>query len=85
MYPGTKFAVRASNEVIRQELNFLKKDNIRISSISPGIVRSEMTANNQFKSILEAEDISSGLLYILSTPPHVQVYELILKPVGEEF
>lgn len=85
MYPGTKFAVRASNEVIRQELNFLKKDNIRISSISPGIVRSEMTANNQFKSILEAEDISSGVLYILSTPPHVQVYELILKPVGEEF
>lgn len=85
----------ASSEVIRQELNFLKKDKIRVSSLSPGMVKTEIleaSGNHAmsdfvFSSMpyLNSEDISQGVLYILGTPPHVQVYELILKPVGESF
>jgi len=34
---------------------------------------------------LKAEDIADGIVYALSTPPHVQVHELTIKPVGEPF
>lgn len=94
IYPGTKHAVTASTEVLRQELNFLKKENIRVSSLSPGMVRTEFSKAAgrpnadviyDVNKSLNPEDISQGILYILSTPPHVQVYELTLKPVGEKF
>ncbi|KAJ3660789.1 hypothetical protein Zmor_005220 [Zophobas morio] len=32
---------------------------------------------------LKAEDIADSVLYVLATPPHVQVHELMIKPVGE--
>jgi len=34
---------------------------------------------------LKAQDISDGVIYALTTPPHVQVHELTIKPVGEPF
>lgn len=34
---------------------------------------------------LEPEDISNAVLYVLATPPHVQVHEMIIKPIGEKF
>jgi NADP+-dependent farnesol dehydrogenase len=34
---------------------------------------------------LETEDIANAVLYVLGTPPHVQVHELTIKPVGERF
>lgn len=94
IYAGSKHAMVASSEVIRQELNYLKKDNIRVSSLSPGLVKTEIfeasgnpNGEELFKMMryLNPEDISQGVLYILATPPHVQVYELTLKPVGESF
>lgn len=34
---------------------------------------------------MNAEDISQAVLYVLATPPHVNVSEIIIKPVGELF
>lgn len=32
---------------------------------------------------LQPEDIAHGVLFCLQTPPHVQINELTLKPIGE--
>lgn len=34
--------------------------------------------------MLQCEDISNAVLYILGTPPHVQIHELTIKPMGEK-
>ncbi|KAK5638111.1 hypothetical protein RI129_012406 [Pyrocoelia pectoralis] len=94
IYPATKHAVTALTETLRRELNSIDSK-IKITSISPGLVRSEFFVASErtpevldtLKSmpILEAEDIAAAVLYVLGTPPHVQVHELIIKPVGERF
>ncbi|KAJ3651589.1 hypothetical protein Zmor_017619 [Zophobas morio] len=93
VYPATKFAITALTETLRQELNALGSK-IRVTSVSPGLVVSEMTVLNkdiseerkklfEVRPILQAEDIADGVVYVLSTPEHVQVHELTIKPVGE--
>uniref|UniRef100_A0A182YT68 Uncharacterized protein n=1 Tax=Anopheles stephensi TaxID=30069 RepID=A0A182YT68_ANOST len=32
---------------------------------------------------MEPEDIADAVLYVLGTPPRVQVHELTIRPVGE--
>lgn len=34
---------------------------------------------------LLAKDLADAVLYVLGTPPHVQIHEMIIKPVGENF
>ena len=44
-------------------------------SVSPGLVKTEMPGEQLLKShpCLDAVDIANGVLYVLGTPPHVQV------------
>ncbi|XP_028138587.2 farnesol dehydrogenase [Diabrotica virgifera virgifera] len=93
IYPATKYGVTAITETLRRELMELKSK-IRVTSVSPGAVDTEIFDNmrdSQYfnevlsKTILNPEDIADGVLYALSTPPHVQVHELTIKPVGEQF
>ncbi|XP_055715434.1 farnesol dehydrogenase-like [Phlebotomus papatasi] len=89
MYPASKFAVTAITEIHRQEF-IRSKHHIKVTSVSPGLVRSEMTQRDgidltSLMPSLEAEDISQSILYVLGTPPHVQVHELTIKPFGEMF
>lgn len=32
---------------------------------------------------LKAKDVTDAVIYVLATPPHVQVHELIIRPLGE--
>ncbi|KAJ6642490.1 Farnesol dehydrogenase [Pseudolycoriella hygida] len=87
VYPSSKFAVTALTEVLRQEFAF-EKMNMKVTSISPGFVKTEIVPAGAMAAIpnaLEAEDISEAVLFALGTPPHVQIHELIIKPVGEMF
>ncbi|XP_044271282.1 farnesol dehydrogenase-like [Tribolium madens] len=95
VYGASKFAVTALTETLRQELNSLNLK-IKITSVSPGLVESELTtlrkdqtpdmkARFETMPILKAEDIADGVVYALSTPEHVQIHELTIKPVGEMF
>ncbi|XP_034490228.1 farnesol dehydrogenase [Drosophila innubila] len=85
MYPISKYGITALLEVLRQELNGFKTQ-IKVTSISPGITDTEILPPD-FKTLplLQPEDISAGILYALGTPPHVQVHELTIKPIGELF
>jgi len=46
-----------------------------LQSISPGLVRTEMPPQQFLDNYpsLNPEDIAGGVLYVLGTPPHVQV------------
>lgn len=61
---------------------------VYLQSISPGAVKTEIFSPELLEMLahipfLDAEDVSQAVMYALSTRPHVQVHELIIKPVGE--
>ncbi|XP_315496.5 farnesol dehydrogenase [Anopheles gambiae] len=85
IYGASKYAVTAITETLRNDLRN-EGTRVKVTSISPGIVRTEMVPEGdqfQDKPMLETDDVVSAILYALGTPPHVQVHEVIIKPVGE--
>ncbi|XP_033211781.1 farnesol dehydrogenase-like [Belonocnema kinseyi] len=89
VYPATKHAVTAITSTLEIELLGSK---IRSTSISPGYVRTEMTEASLNSDIgtlvtkepaLEPEDVAASVVYVLGTPPHVQITELTIRPLGE--
>ncbi|CAH0559923.1 unnamed protein product [Brassicogethes aeneus] len=92
VYPASKYAVTALTEGLRRELAKLKA-NIKVSSISPGIVKTKMLEvklktdpmykNIPFLPLLEVDDVVESVIYVLGTPPNIQVHELIIKPLHE--
>ncbi|XP_970629.1 farnesol dehydrogenase [Tribolium castaneum] len=94
VYSASKYAVAALAETLRHEFLALGSK-IKITSISPGLVISEMTTLStgysperleMLKSlpILKSEDIADAVCYVLSTPETVQINELTITPVGEK-
>ncbi|KAF2902132.1 hypothetical protein ILUMI_04040 [Ignelater luminosus] len=98
VYSASKYAVTALTETLRQELNSIGSK-IKITSISPGMVATEIVDASYKGSgsspapelkefvkkfpYLQANDIADGVMYVLATPPHVQVHELMIRPIGE--
>lgn len=91
-YCGTKHMVRAITEGLRREVTFANT-HIRIASISPGIVETkflertydETAAQTWYGSIkcLQPKDIADAVIYILQSPPHVDVNDIIVQPVEQ--
>ena len=96
-YCATKHAVTAITAGLRQELRD-EKSHIKVTSISPGLVRTEFRgrADNvkdleQSKKeydkicaeVLEAEDIASAILYTLSTPPRMQIHDILVRSINQ--
>lgn len=79
--------------MVRYGIAVLKDKYFSSKSISPGAVKTEifgpdtpeLQAMLKDFPILQSEDVSAAVLYVLGTPPHVQVHELIIKPIGESF
>jgi len=89
-YGATKHAVRALTEGLRRELQE-QGSPIRISAISPGIVKTEFGAvffGDQAKAdavyggmeALTPEDIASAVEFVLTAPAHMQVHDVLLRP-----
>lgn len=91
-YSATKFAVSAITDGLRHELRE-KKSKIKISQICPGIVETEFAqrymgtqkAAEVYSALtcLQPEDIRDAILYMLDTPPHVEVNDVWIRPVEQ--
>jgi len=95
VYSGTKFFVRALSERMRSEL--APSHNIRVTSIEPGAVDTELPHTITDEDILsgmedaqdemqmmESEDIADTIHYALTAPEHVDVEELLVMPTEQE-
>lgn len=94
VYCATKYAVRAFSEGLRQELS--TRNNIRVTTIEPGVVATELTDTITDKSLeafvnsvkemqaLKAEDIASSIMFAIESPPHMNVNEITVRPTAQE-
>ena len=91
VYSGTKYAVRAISDGLRQEID--PSHEIRVTIVSPGAVATELTDTitdddvlDSFKSMsesmepLQAEDIANAIGYAVEQPSHVDVNEILIRP-----
>ncbi|XP_026488591.1 farnesol dehydrogenase-like [Vanessa tameamea] len=83
VYPSTKHAVTAFTTALNTELAEFNCQ-IKVASVSPGLVKTDMVTD--FKDdmpILEPEAVADAILYILSTPPKVNITELTIESTLE--
>ncbi|KAL7634971.1 UNVERIFIED_CONTAM: hypothetical protein RMT77_013956 [Armadillidium vulgare] len=91
-YTGTKFAVRAISEGLRQELQ-AANSGIKLSVVSPGLVKTEILDQStekpgfakqifELNTSLKSEDIAHSVSQILSAPPYMEVLDMIVAPRG---
>lgn len=88
VYAGTKNAVRTIAEVFRQESD----GTIRITGISPGVVKTnfaENIKNKEMKSIIKdnmenlaisPDAIANAVIYAISQPADVEVGDIVIRP-----
>lgn len=91
-YTAAKHAVRAITKTLRLELN---GEPIRVTEINPGLVETEFSlvrfhgdrkaARVPYAGIkpLTAEDIADCILFAVSRPPHVDIDEIVVRPVAQ--
>jgi NADP-dependent 3-hydroxy acid dehydrogenase YdfG len=91
VYSGTKFAVRAISEGLRQEAG----DQLRVTIISPGFVRTdfvETVANPEVKAQLVAsrdkfamppDAVARAIAFAIEQPADVDVNEIVIRPTAQ--
>lgn len=80
IYSATKAAVHTITQGLEKEL---AKTGVKVTSISPGMVDTAITAtyNPTDRKKLEPQDIAEAVLYALTQPKHVNVNEITVCPV----
>ncbi|XP_070249917.1 dehydrogenase/reductase SDR family member 11 isoform X1 [Myotis yumanensis] len=93
-YSATKYAVTALTEGLRQELREAQT-HIRATCISPGLVETQFAfklhdkdpekaaATYEHIKCLKPEDVAQAIIYVLSTPPHVQIGDIQMRPTEQ--
>ena len=79
LYSATKWAVTAMGESLRAEV---ADTPMRVTLIEPGMVDTPFF-DNRPTGALEPDDIARAVMYALSQPPHVDVNEILIRPVNQ--
>ena len=91
-YTAAKHAVRAITKTLRLELN---GEPIRITEVAPGLVETEFSvvrfhgdrkaAKAVYEGIkpLSAEDVADCVVFAVTRPPHVDIDEIVVRPVAQ--
>ncbi|EOA07907.1 SDR family oxidoreductase [Pediococcus acidilactici] len=97
-YSGTKFAVRAIMEGLREEE---RQNSIKTTVIAPGSVKTELFDSINNKEVreslkaaqkqpgaemmaLEPEEIAQAVAFVIDTPKNMAVNEMVIRPTGQE-
>ena len=91
VYSGTKFAVSAISEGLRQEVG----DRIRVTSIAPGAVESDLkhstsgtareTVLDFYKQAIPAASVARAIAFAIEQPADVDINEIVLRPTAQVF
>jgi NADP-dependent 3-hydroxy acid dehydrogenase YdfG len=79
LYSATKWAVTAMGEGLRQEVS---DSAIKVTLIEPGMVDTPFF-DSPVDGALQAEDIARAVVYTLSEPAHVDVNEILIRPIRQ--
>jgi NADP-dependent 3-hydroxy acid dehydrogenase YdfG len=94
VYNATKWGVVGFSEGLRQEVLHLK---VRVTVIEPGYVVTELQAHStnpmaraaidqmekDTEAPLQAQDIADAIFYAVSRPQHVNVNEILVRPLEQ--
>jgi serine 3-dehydrogenase len=92
VYCATKYAVRALSEALRLDL---LGTGVRVSTVDPGLVRTEFSevrfhgdrdrAEAVYRGMqpLSAEDVAEVVLFVATRPPHVDLAEVLILPTDQ--
>ena len=93
VYSGTKYAVRAISEGLRQEVGGA----IRVTLVAPGVTESELAESisdpelkrvaieDIRKSIIPADAIARAIAFAIGQPADVDINELVVRPTSQTF
>jgi NADP-dependent 3-hydroxy acid dehydrogenase YdfG len=79
LYSATKHAVTAMGEALRQEV---ADTDIKVTLIEPGMVETPFF-DNPVSGGLQADDIARAVMFALTQPPHVDVNEILVRPIHQ--
>ena len=79
LYSSTKWAVTGMGEALRQEVSDTA---IKVTLIEPGMVDTPFF-DDPVSGVLKAEDIARAVLYALDEPAHVDVNEILIRPINQ--
>ena len=91
VYSGTKFAVRAISEGLRQEAG----DKLRVTIISPGFIKTNLAdsltnpemkaqiAGAMDKMAIPPDAIARAIAFAIEQPADVDVNEMIVRPTAQ--
>lgn len=96
VYSGTKYAVRAISEGLRQE-EVEAESNIRSTIISPGMVATELADHISDQNVKESlkesyrsgkaiqpEDIARSIRFAIEQPEEVSLNEIVVRPSSQK-
>lgn len=92
VYSGTKFAVRAISEGLRQEVGA----RIRTTTIEPGAVDSELkfgsghresaaAVQDFYRIAIGADSVARAIAFAIAQPAEVDINEIVLRPTAQDF